>query len=163
MTISQAYTLAAIVVNGCWVAFVALWLLAAFSTKKTVYGETLGQRFLVQIIIAAGVIILINAPREPYPLNVFFIPQNVTMALVSAAVCVCGLAEGLLINPDQIASLHQVGRDVRVWLSSGKDLVIRNNTVVAFAQYLAEEKGIGADYSGSWEFIREDLKRMRGE
>ena len=92
MTISHAYTLATIVVNGCWFAFVVLWILASFSTKKTVYSESLAQRFLLQIVIAAGVVILVNAPREPSPLNVFFIPQSVAVAFASAAICVCGLA-----------------------------------------------------------------------
>ena len=92
MTISQAYTLATIVVNGCWAAFLLLWLFAAFGTKRTVYSEKLGQRLLVQVIIALGVILLFNAPREPYPLNLPFIRQSVAVALLSAAICVCGLA-----------------------------------------------------------------------
>jgi protein-S-isoprenylcysteine O-methyltransferase Ste14 len=92
MTISHAYALATMVVNGCWFAFVILWILAAFSTKKTVYSETLGQRFAVQIVIAAGVLIQISAPREPYPLNAFFLPQSASLALASAVVCVLGLA-----------------------------------------------------------------------
>lgn len=92
MTISQPYLLATIVVNGCWLAFVILWILAAFSTKRTVYSETFGQRFAVQIVVAAGVIIQVSAPREPYPLNAFLLPRSATVAFVSAAVCVCGLA-----------------------------------------------------------------------
>lgn len=92
MTISQAYTLATIVVNGCWFVFVVLWVLAAFRTKKTVYSEMLGQRLLVQLIIAVGVILLFKAPREPYPLNMLFMPQNVSVAFASAAICICGLA-----------------------------------------------------------------------
>ena len=92
MAISQAYMLATIVVNGCWAAFLLLWLFAAFNTKRTVYSESLAQRLAVQMVILFGVIVLFNAPREPYPLNVFFIPPSVTVALVSAAVCICGLA-----------------------------------------------------------------------
>ena len=92
MTISRPYLIATMVVNGCWLAFVVFWILAAFRTKKTVYSETLAQRFGVQLLIAAGVVILINAPREPYPLNVYFILPNAWVAFVSAAICVCGLA-----------------------------------------------------------------------
>jgi protein-S-isoprenylcysteine O-methyltransferase Ste14 len=91
MTISRPYLVASMVVDGCWIAFLLFWLVAAFSTKKTVYSETFAQRFAVQILIAAGVVILINAPREPYPLNAYFIPQNATVAFLSAAICVCGL------------------------------------------------------------------------
>jgi protein-S-isoprenylcysteine O-methyltransferase Ste14 len=92
MTISRPYLVASMVVNGCWLAFALFWLVAALRTKKTVYSETFGQRFAVQIVIAAGLIILVNAPREPYPLSAYFIPQNATVAFLSAAVCVCGLA-----------------------------------------------------------------------
>jgi protein-S-isoprenylcysteine O-methyltransferase Ste14 len=92
MAISHAYQLATMVVDGCWLAFIVFWILASFGTKQTVYSETIAQRFAVQLVIALGVLIQINAPREPYPLNVFFIPQNAIVAFISAAICVCGLA-----------------------------------------------------------------------
>ena len=90
-----AYILASGVVNGCWIVFAVFWLVAAFSTKKSVYRESFAQRWLVQVIVIAGAVILFNAPREPAPLNRFFIPQDATVAFASAALCILGLAFAL--------------------------------------------------------------------
>jgi hypothetical protein len=40
----EAYSLAVNVVISCWIVFVATWLLAALSTKRTVYRESPAQR-----------------------------------------------------------------------------------------------------------------------
>jgi hypothetical protein len=36
----QAYSLVLNIISGCWLVFVAIWVLAAVSTKRTVYRES---------------------------------------------------------------------------------------------------------------------------
>ena len=95
MSTHAAYILASEVVNFCWLVFAVFWLVAAFSTKKTVYRESFAQRWTVQVTVIAGALVLFNAPREPAPLNRFFIAQDATVAFLSAALCILGLAFAL--------------------------------------------------------------------
>ena len=92
MTTLQAHVLASRIVGGSWVIFGAFWAIAAFTTKKTVYRQSFAQRAAWQAIVIAGALVFFNAPREPYPLNAFFLPQTVAVAFVAAALCICGLA-----------------------------------------------------------------------
>jgi len=91
MTTHEAYRMAAAVVNACWLIFVVFWLIYAFGNKKAVYSEDLRQRFLVQIIAVIGVLIIMNAPREPQPLNMFVIPRTAATAAIATVICIAGL------------------------------------------------------------------------
>src|ERR1700741_2045557 len=60
-TVAMSYALAAMIVNGCWIAFVLLWIIAALDTKRTVYRESVAQRYSLQLLIVAGVFMIIYA------------------------------------------------------------------------------------------------------
>jgi len=92
VTTPHAYALANRIVGACWLIFGVFWLVAAFTTKKTVYRQSLAQRAAWQTMVIAGAVVFFNASREPYPLNALFLPRSVTAALVATALCVCGLA-----------------------------------------------------------------------
>jgi protein-S-isoprenylcysteine O-methyltransferase Ste14 len=92
VTTSQAYELANRIVGGCWIAFGLVWLIAAFTTKRTVYRQSLAQRLTWQAMVIAGAIAFFNAPREPYPLDAFFVRQTAATALISAVLCILGTA-----------------------------------------------------------------------
>jgi len=88
----QAYSLANDIVRGCWLVFVAIWLLAAVSTKRTVYRESRAQRLRYWVWLVVAYFLLLYGPRLPYPLNLRIIPRAVPTAWSAAALCVVGLA-----------------------------------------------------------------------
>ena len=56
--------------SSCWGVFIVVWLLAAISTKRTVYRESRAQRLRYMIPIMIGCYLLFRGNRLPYPLNV---------------------------------------------------------------------------------------------
>ncbi len=91
----QAYVLALDIVNGCWLVFVVIWLLAAISTKRTVYRESHRQRLRYWTLFVVACLLLINGWRLPYPLNLRIIPRVAPVAWVAAALCIAGLLVAL--------------------------------------------------------------------
>jgi protein-S-isoprenylcysteine O-methyltransferase Ste14 len=88
----SAYTLASNTVWACWLIFVAVWLLAAISTKRSVYRESRSQRLRYSILLIAGYFLLIRGHRLPYPLNAGVIPRLQIIAWAGVILCVAGLS-----------------------------------------------------------------------
>jgi len=87
-----AYSLAIDIIRGCWLAFVAIWVIAAVSTKPTVYRETRAQRLRYWVWLVSAYLLLLYGPRLPYPLNLRIVPHVTPTALAAAALCLIGLA-----------------------------------------------------------------------
>jgi protein-S-isoprenylcysteine O-methyltransferase Ste14 len=88
----SAYAVAINVIRGCWIIFLAVWLLAAISTKRSVYRESPAQRLRYSILLIAGYFLLIRGHRLPYSLSARVLPHIEVMAWAGAALCVAGLA-----------------------------------------------------------------------
>ena len=85
-------SLAANIVSACWLIFMTVWLLAAISTKRSVYRENLGQRLRYLLLLIAACVLLTRARRLPYPLNLHLIVCTNAVAWICAASCLIGLA-----------------------------------------------------------------------
>jgi protein-S-isoprenylcysteine O-methyltransferase Ste14 len=88
----QAYSLALDVISGCWLVFAAIWVLAALSTKRTVYRESRAQRLRYWVFLVIASLLLLYGRRLPYPLNPSIIPHVAPIAWTAAVFCVIGLA-----------------------------------------------------------------------
>ena len=88
----QAYSLALDVIRVCWLVFVAIWVIAAVSTKRTVYRENPAQRLRYWIWLVIAYFLLLYGPRLPYPLNLRIVPHVAPIAWTAAVLCVIGLA-----------------------------------------------------------------------
>src|SRR6476661_4467982 len=88
----QAYSLALDVISGCWLVFAAIWVLAALSTKRTVYRESRAQRLRYWVFLVIASLLLLYGRRLPYPLNLEIVPPLATTAWAAAVLCVIGLA-----------------------------------------------------------------------
>ena len=92
---TQAYSLAHNIICGCWLVFVAIWLVAAVSTKRTVYRETRAQRLRYWVWLVIAYFLLLYGPQMPYPLNVRIVPHVAPTAWTAAILCATGLAFAL--------------------------------------------------------------------
>ena len=88
----QAYSLAVDIISGCWLVFVAIWVIGALSTKRTVYRETHAQRLRYWLLLVVAYFLLMCGQRLPYPLNLRIIPHVAPTAWAAAVLCVIGLA-----------------------------------------------------------------------
>jgi protein-S-isoprenylcysteine O-methyltransferase Ste14 len=75
----------------CWGIFFVVWLLAAISTKRTVYHESATRRLRYLIPVIIGWYLLFRGRRFPYPLNVQVIPQTDALLVVASILCIGGL------------------------------------------------------------------------
>ena len=66
----QAYSLVLDIISGCWLVFVAIWVLGALSTKRTVYRESRAQRLRYWVLLAIAYVLQLYGRRLPYPLNI---------------------------------------------------------------------------------------------
>ena len=87
----SAYSVAINTVLACWIIFLAVWLLAAISTKRSVYRESRAQRLRYSILLIAAYFLLIRGHRLPYPLSARVIPHMEVIAWAGAGLCVAGL------------------------------------------------------------------------
>ena len=90
-----AYSLAIDIISGCWLVFVAIWVIAATSTKRTVYRETRTQRLRYWVLLVIAYVLLLYGRRLPNPLNLGIVPHVAPIALAAAMLCVIGLAFAL--------------------------------------------------------------------
>ncbi len=88
----QTYPLALNIISACWTLFAVIWLLAAFTTKKSVYRESRVQRLRYVIPILLGGFLLAKGHRLSDPLNHRVIPHVEALAWIGVALCVAGLA-----------------------------------------------------------------------
>src|SRR6266516_6146955 len=87
----SAYSVAINTIRVCWIIFLAVWLLAAISTKRSVYRESRAQRLRYSILLVAGYFLLIRGDRMPYPLSAPVIPHMEIIAWAGVALCGTGL------------------------------------------------------------------------
>src|SRR5882757_4932347 len=88
---TQAYSLGVDIISGCWLVFVAIWVLAALSSKRTVYRESRTQRLRYWVLLVIAYVLLLYGQRLPYPLNLGIIPHVAPIAWTAALLCVVGL------------------------------------------------------------------------
>jgi protein-S-isoprenylcysteine O-methyltransferase Ste14 len=91
----QLHSLALDIISGCWIVFVAIWLLAAVSTKRTVYRESRAQRLGYWVLFVIACLLFVYGQQLPYPLNLRIIPRATAIAWAAAVLCVAGLAFAL--------------------------------------------------------------------
>jgi len=70
-------------------------VIAAVSTKRTVYRETRAQRLRYWILLVIACVLLLYGRRFPNPLNQGIVPHVAPIAWVAAVLCVIGLAFAL--------------------------------------------------------------------
>jgi protein-S-isoprenylcysteine O-methyltransferase Ste14 len=85
------YSVAIAVIRGCWIIFLIVWIVAAVSTKRSVYRESRVERLRYSIALVAGCFLLFRGHRLGYPLNARVIAQMDAIALAGAILCVAGL------------------------------------------------------------------------
>jgi protein-S-isoprenylcysteine O-methyltransferase Ste14 len=88
----QANSLAIDIIRGCWLVFVAVWVIAALSTKRTVYRETQAQRLRYWVLLAIACFLQLYGRRLPYPFHIRILPHVALNAWAAAVLCVIGLA-----------------------------------------------------------------------
>ena len=88
----QPYPLVLDISSGCWLVFVAIWVISALSTKRTVYRETHAQRLRYWVLLVIAYFLLLYGGRLPYPLNLRIVPPVAPTAWAAAVLCVIGLA-----------------------------------------------------------------------
>ena len=91
----QAYSLSLDIIRACWIAFVAVWLVAAVSTKRTVYRESRAQRLRYWVLLVIAYLLLVRGQQLPSPLNLRVIPHAAPIAWAGALLCMAGLAVAL--------------------------------------------------------------------
>ncbi len=91
----QSYSLALDIISGCWIVFITVWLLAAVSTKRTVYRESRAQRLRYWVLLVIAYLLLLHGRELPYPLNLQIIPHATLIACAAAFLCVAGLGFAL--------------------------------------------------------------------
>src|SRR6188472_78799 len=91
----QAYSLGHNIISGCWLVFVAIWVIAAVSTKRTVYRESRAQLLRYWVLLVIAYFLLFYGRRLPYPLSLGIIPHVAPTAWAAAILCVIGLAFAL--------------------------------------------------------------------
>lgn len=79
------------IISICWSVFLVVWLLAAISTKRTVYRESRAQRLRYTIPILIACYLLFRGYRLPYPFNLRIIPQINAILVAAAILCISGL------------------------------------------------------------------------
>ena len=77
------------------IVFVATWLVAALSTKRTLYRESRAQRLRYWVLLLVAYLLLMHGRQLPYPLNGRIISHAAAMAWAGAVLCVAGLAFAL--------------------------------------------------------------------
>ena len=87
----SAYAIAINLINGCWLIFLVVWLVAAISTKRSVYRESVEQRLRYSLLLLAGCFLLFRGYRLFYPLSARVVPHLEILAWAGAALCVAGL------------------------------------------------------------------------
>jgi len=85
------YSVAIDVIRGCWLTFLIVWMLAALSTKSSVYRESRTQRLRYTLPIVAAYFLLVNGNRLPYPLSIRVVLQTAIGAWAGMILCVAGL------------------------------------------------------------------------
>jgi len=85
-------SLLADIIPACWILFSVIWLLAAASTKRSIYRESGAQRLRYWILLVLAYLLLTRGHRLPYPFNVRIVPATETVEWMAGILCIAGLA-----------------------------------------------------------------------
>ncbi len=85
------HSLALQIISGCWILFAAVWLIAAWWTKASIYREKKSQRLRYSILLVVAYVILVNGGRLPFPMNLRIIPGEDSINFAGILLCVTGL------------------------------------------------------------------------
>jgi hypothetical protein len=66
----QSLSFPADIIRACWIIFFVVWLLAAVSTKRSIYRESGARRLRYWILLLLAFLLLTKRYRLPYPFNV---------------------------------------------------------------------------------------------
>lgn len=80
------------VIRACWMIFLAVWVVAAISTKRAVYRESRAQRLGYVLLLFVGCYLVFSGRRFGSPLNLRLLPANAIIPWLAAVLCVAGLA-----------------------------------------------------------------------
>jgi protein-S-isoprenylcysteine O-methyltransferase Ste14 len=87
----NSHLLALKIINGCWILFAVIWMVAALWTKQSVYQQRRGLlRYLLPLIV--GVYLIFKGSRFPDPLGLRVIPSADAIAWTGVVLCIGGLA-----------------------------------------------------------------------
>lgn len=79
------------IINSCWSVFIAVWLLAAIFTKRTVYRQPGAQRLGYMLPVVIGCWLLFRGSHRAAPFNVPIIAHADALLVAAAILCICGL------------------------------------------------------------------------
>jgi protein-S-isoprenylcysteine O-methyltransferase Ste14 len=74
-----------------WILLALYWLFSAFGVKRAAKREASGERFVHILFMAAGYILLFNSDSRFGVLNERFIPENVSIEWLGAAITLGGV------------------------------------------------------------------------
>ena len=87
----HSYSSGIAVIRACWIIFIAVWLLAATSAKRTIYRESSGERAPYWILLVIAYFLVFRSNTLPSPFDWLAIPHAKSSAWAGALLCVCGL------------------------------------------------------------------------
>ena len=88
----QSPSLPADIIPACWLLFSVIWLMAAATTKRSIYRESGARRLRYWILLVLAFLLLTKRYRLPYPFNVGIIPPTETVEWMTGILCIAGLA-----------------------------------------------------------------------
>jgi protein-S-isoprenylcysteine O-methyltransferase Ste14 len=78
------------IVLGCWIIFLAYWLVSAFTVKRTAEPQRLLSALAHRVPVGLGWFLLAYQELPP-PLNLMLMPHTDWARVIGAAICVFGL------------------------------------------------------------------------
>jgi protein-S-isoprenylcysteine O-methyltransferase Ste14 len=79
------------IIRVCWIIFVVVWLLAAVSTKRTIYRESAGERARYWLMLVIGYFLVIKSSSLPPPFDWLVVPHTIPSIWIGAFLCLSGL------------------------------------------------------------------------
>jgi protein-S-isoprenylcysteine O-methyltransferase Ste14 len=87
----HAYSSGIAVIRACWIIFIAVWLLAATSAKRTIYRESRAERARYWILLVIAYFLVFRSNTLPRPFDWLGISHTKSSAWAGALLCVSGL------------------------------------------------------------------------
>ena len=87
----HSLSLPADIIRACWILFSAIWLLAAVSTKRSIYRESGARRLRYWILLVLAFLLLTRGHQLPYPFDVRIISGAEAVQWMAAILCIAGL------------------------------------------------------------------------
>src|SRR5438034_11664943 len=87
----HAYSSGLGVIQVCWIIFIAVWLLGAISTKRTIYRESSAERASYWLVLVIGYYLVIKSTGLPAPFDWLVVPHTTLSGWVARFPRVTGL------------------------------------------------------------------------